>query len=115
MMLPSITPMVLSHARLQEARREGGRTDALGANALFVAGYLVAWTAAGLLGFRIEPPEARAGALPHGLRLRAQLLRHQLAGIAGGGVAGAGNAGERGGVVTTRWVGRSVRCGSTHP
>src|SRR6478609_5992458 len=32
MMLPSITPMVMAHARLQEARRERGRTSALGAN-----------------------------------------------------------------------------------
>jgi predicted metal-binding membrane protein len=53
MMLPSIAPMVVAHARLQEARRERGRTAALGANALFVAGYLVAWTAAGLLGYAI--------------------------------------------------------------
>jgi predicted metal-binding membrane protein len=53
MMLPSITPMVLAHARLQEARREGARTPALGANALFVAGYLGAWTAAGLVGYAI--------------------------------------------------------------
>jgi predicted metal-binding membrane protein len=53
MMLPSIAPMVVAHARLQEARRERGRTAALGANGLFVAGYLVAWTAAGLLGYAI--------------------------------------------------------------
>jgi hypothetical protein len=53
MMLPSITPVVLAHARLQDARREPGRTPARGVNALFVAGYLSAWTAAGLLGYAI--------------------------------------------------------------
>ena len=53
MMLPSIAPMVVAHARLQEARREPGRPAAIGANAWFVAGYLVAWTAAGLLGYAI--------------------------------------------------------------
>jgi predicted metal-binding membrane protein len=53
MMLPSITPMVLAHARLQEARRERGRSAALGLNVVFVAGYLGAWTAAGLLGYAI--------------------------------------------------------------
>ena len=53
MMLPSITPMVLAHARLQEARREPGRPAAVATNALFVAGYLVAWAAAGVLGYAI--------------------------------------------------------------
>jgi predicted metal-binding membrane protein len=53
MMLPSIAPMVVAHARLQEARRERGRASARGTSALFVAGYLVAWTAAGLLGYAI--------------------------------------------------------------
>jgi hypothetical protein len=40
-----------------------------------------------LLGFRIEPLDPRASALPRGLRLRAQLLRHHLADIPGGGLA----------------------------
>jgi predicted metal-binding membrane protein len=53
MMLPSVAPMVVAHARLQAARGEPGRTSALAANALFVAGYLVAWTAAGLLGYAL--------------------------------------------------------------
>ena len=53
MMLPSIAPMVVAHARVQEARRERDHASALGANAWFVAGYLVAWTAAGLLGYAI--------------------------------------------------------------
>ena len=41
----------------------------------------------GLLGFRVEPLDPRAGALARGLRLGAQLLRHHLADIAGGGLA----------------------------
>ena len=53
MMLPAVAPMVLAHARFQEARREGGRASALGVNAAFVAGYLGAWTAAGVLGYAI--------------------------------------------------------------
>jgi hypothetical protein len=50
MMFPSIAPMVLVHARLKRGRREHGSHPAAG-TATFVAGYLVTWTAAGLLGF----------------------------------------------------------------
>jgi predicted metal-binding membrane protein len=53
MMLPSIAPMVLGHARFQEARRGGGRGRAIGVNAAFVAGYLVSWAVAGILGYAI--------------------------------------------------------------
>ena len=52
MMLPSITPMVLAHARLQAAGGEPGRTPA-SVSAPFVAGYLVAWAAAGLLAYAL--------------------------------------------------------------
>jgi predicted metal-binding membrane protein len=45
MMFPSILPTVVAHARMQEG--------APGATAIFVAGYLLAWTAAGLLGYAI--------------------------------------------------------------
>ena len=51
MMFPSIAPMVVMHVRIQEGRRERGQPVAVGATALFVAGYLVAWTAAGLVGY----------------------------------------------------------------
>ena len=51
MMFPSIAPMVVMHARIQEGRRERGQPVAIGATALFVGGYLVAWTAAGLVGY----------------------------------------------------------------
>jgi predicted metal-binding membrane protein len=53
MMFPSIAPMVVMYARVQEGRRERGQDAPVGANAIFVGGYLVAWAAAGLLGFLI--------------------------------------------------------------
>jgi predicted metal-binding membrane protein len=53
MMFPSIAPMVVMHVRIQEGRRERGRPGGIGATAFFVAGYLVAWTAAGLVGYGI--------------------------------------------------------------
>ena len=53
MMFPSIAPMVLMHVRIQEGRRERGEAGVAGATALFVAGYLLAWAAAGLIGYGI--------------------------------------------------------------
>ena len=53
MMFPSIAPMVVMHVRIQEGRRERGQPVAVGATALFVGGYLLAWTAAGLIGYGI--------------------------------------------------------------
>jgi len=53
MMFPSIVPMVVMHARIQEGRRERRQAVAIGATALFVGGYLVAWTAAGVVGYGI--------------------------------------------------------------
>jgi len=51
MMFPSIAPMVLMHVRIQEGRRERGQSAPIGATAVFVAGYLITWAAAGLLGY----------------------------------------------------------------
>jgi predicted metal-binding membrane protein len=51
MMFPSIAPMVVMYVRLQEARKERGQPTAIGATPLFVAGYLLVWTAAGLVGY----------------------------------------------------------------
>jgi predicted metal-binding membrane protein len=48
MMFPSIAPMVLMYARIQEGKREKGRDAPAGATAVFVAGYLVTWSLAGL-------------------------------------------------------------------
>jgi predicted metal-binding membrane protein len=53
MMLPSIAPMVLAHARIQEAGRSRARIAAIGVSLVFVAGYLVSWATAGLLGYAI--------------------------------------------------------------
>ena len=53
MMFPSISPMVVMYARIQEGKRERGQTAAAGATAIFVAGYLVSWSLAGLLGYAI--------------------------------------------------------------
>jgi predicted metal-binding membrane protein len=52
MMFPSISPMVLVYSQLHRTRRAKGMAP-VGAIALFVAGYLVTWTAAGLIGFAI--------------------------------------------------------------
>ena len=52
MMFPSIGPMVVMHVRIQEGRRERGEA-AIGSTLCFVAGYLVAWAVAGLVGFTI--------------------------------------------------------------
>jgi predicted metal-binding membrane protein len=53
MMFPSIAPMVVMQVRIQEGRRERGQSAAVGTTVLFVAGYLVTWAAAGLIGFGI--------------------------------------------------------------
>lgn len=52
MMFPSITPMVLTHARI-EAGRDRGRRPPTAATVVFVAGYLAAWGIAGLLAYVI--------------------------------------------------------------
>ncbi len=51
MMFPSIAPMVVMHVRIQEGRRERGQPVPIGATTLFVAGYLITWAAAGLVGY----------------------------------------------------------------
>jgi predicted metal-binding membrane protein len=51
MMFPSIAPMVVMHARIEEGkRREDSET---GATALFIAGYLLIWATAGLVGYAV--------------------------------------------------------------
>ena len=49
MMFPSIAPMVLVYAKVQARSRQRGRATPTGGTAIFVAGYLVSWTAAGIL------------------------------------------------------------------
>jgi predicted metal-binding membrane protein len=51
MMFPSIVPMVLTFAFVQRRRRERGALDRVVSSWLFVAGYLVIWTAFGLAAY----------------------------------------------------------------
>jgi predicted metal-binding membrane protein len=53
MMFPSIAPMVLMHARIQEGKRANGQDPPFGATAVFVVGYLLVWSTAGLVGYSI--------------------------------------------------------------
>src|SRR5689334_12867321 len=53
MMFPSIAPMVVMYARIEEGKREKGQPTQAGATAVFVAGYLLVWAAAGLVGYAI--------------------------------------------------------------
>ena len=53
MMFPSIWPMVVMYTRVQQGKRDRGQEVPIGATALFVAGYLITWAAAGLLGYAI--------------------------------------------------------------
>jgi predicted metal-binding membrane protein len=53
MMFPSISPMVLIYARIQDGKRERGDATSAGSTAIFVGGYLVSWAAAGLIGYGI--------------------------------------------------------------
>ena len=53
MMFPSIAPMVIMYARIQEGKRERQQSSPVGATAIFVVGYLVAWATAGLAGYLI--------------------------------------------------------------
>jgi predicted metal-binding membrane protein len=51
MMFPSVAPTVLMYDRLREGHRARGKGAAADATALFVAGYLLVWTAAGLAAY----------------------------------------------------------------
>jgi len=53
MMFPSIAPMVLMFARIQEGRRERDAGAPAGLTTLFVLGYLLSWAAAGLVGYAL--------------------------------------------------------------
>ena len=51
MMFPSVAPTVLMYDRLREGHRARGKGAAADGTALFVAGYLLVWTAAGLAAY----------------------------------------------------------------
>ena len=63
MMFPSVAPTVLMYERLRAGHRERGQGAAPDATALFVGGYLLVWTVAGLVAYgvlevvrEIDPP-----------------------------------------------------------
>jgi predicted metal-binding membrane protein len=51
MMFPSVAPTVMMYESLREGQRATGRGAAPDATAIFVSGYLLVWTAAGLLAY----------------------------------------------------------------
>lgn len=53
MMFPSVAPMVVAYARIHRHRRESGRPAPSGATAVFVAGYLIAWTIYGVAAYAL--------------------------------------------------------------
>lgn len=53
MMLPAITPMVLAYGVSRPERHGNGASANPGDTGLFVAGYLVVWAVAGLLGYAL--------------------------------------------------------------
>ena len=53
MMFPSIAPMVLMYSRIQRGRRAKGQAHVLGATSVFVAGYLLVWSGAGLAAYAV--------------------------------------------------------------
>ncbi|WP_307794446.1 DUF2182 domain-containing protein [Arthrobacter cavernae] len=53
MMFPSVAPMVVSYARIHRHRRESGRPAPRGGTAVFVAGYLIAWTIFGVAAYAL--------------------------------------------------------------
>lgn len=52
-MFPSVAPMVVAYHRIQRHRRQTGRHSTAGSTAIFVAGYLVSWTAFGLAAYSV--------------------------------------------------------------
>jgi len=53
MMFPSVSPMVIAYARIHRRRRELGRRAPFGCTAVFVAGYVIAWTIFGVAAYAI--------------------------------------------------------------
>ena len=53
MMFPSIWPMVVVYSRVQRGKEERGQAALQGATTAFISGYLVTWTAAGLVSYAV--------------------------------------------------------------
>ena len=61
MMFPSVAPMVAMYVSIQRGRRRRDSQAAAGATACFVAGYLLVWSAAGVLAYLGVKVGARLG------------------------------------------------------
>jgi predicted metal-binding membrane protein len=53
MMFPSIAPMVVMYVRIQQGKRAKGEGPRVAATAIFVGGYLLVWSLAGLVAYAI--------------------------------------------------------------
>ena len=53
MMFPYVAPMVVAYDRFQSHRRKMGRYAPTGSTAVFVAGYLITWTAFGVTAYSL--------------------------------------------------------------
>jgi predicted metal-binding membrane protein len=53
MMLPSAAPVVVAHSAVERRRRELGRGRKRGGSAAFVGGYLLVWTAFGIVAYAL--------------------------------------------------------------
>ena len=53
MMFPSIAPMVIMFARIEQGKRRKGQQTQAGVTATFVGGYLLTWAAAGLFAYAV--------------------------------------------------------------
>jgi predicted metal-binding membrane protein len=53
MMLPSAAPMVVAHSAVERRKRELGRDRKRGVSAAFVGGYLLVWTAFGIVAYAL--------------------------------------------------------------
>ncbi len=53
MMFPSIAPMVVMYARIEEGKRRKGQPTQAGATAIFVGGYLLTWAAVGAFAYAL--------------------------------------------------------------
>ena len=53
MMLPSAAPMVVAHSAVERRKRDLGRAPSRGGSAAFAGGYLLAWTAFGVVAYAL--------------------------------------------------------------
>ncbi len=78
MMFPSVAPMVVAYSRIHSHRRKLGRYAPAGSTAVFVAGYLITWTAFGVVAYWLY---ASVEALVPGLFASDQGGRYLAAGV----------------------------------